>query len=167
MKKTVIHAAAFVLASAALFSTGYTSAKTNDSRDTHIDNNLQFPPDQWRLVKHTFRLNIPHNSKALSQLIIEAPSTVAVSNDIDVLDELGQKININVSANGRRIIIDFPGTVISNTKLLIELNKVKQPIVGSASVYNLLAKVVGSDIEIPVGVAQFAAFSSINFENTC
>ena len=158
MKKTLIYGAAFVLANAALISAGYASAKTDNSRDTHVDNNLHFDPDQWRLVKHTFRLHIPQNSKALSQLIIEAPSTVAVSNDIDVLDELGKKININVSVNGRRIIIIFPGTVTSNTRLLIELNKVKQPILGPASVYNLLVKAVGSNVEIPVGVAQFAAF---------
>ena len=83
---------------------------------------------------------------------------MAVSNDIDVLDNSGQKININISVNGRRIIIDFPGKVISNTKLLIELNKVKQPTAGPDSVYSLSAKVVGSDSEIPVGVARFRTF---------
>ena len=47
---------------------------------------------------------------------------------------------------------------ISNTTLLIELNKVKQPTLGPDSVYNLSAKVVGSDTEIPVGIARFRTF---------
>lgn len=156
MKRTLIYAAAFV-ATAALISAGYASAKTDDSRVRNLNNNVH-SPTHWRLVKHTFQVHIPQNNNALSQLIIQVPSTVAVSNDIDVLDEKGQKININVSVNGKRIIIDFPKTVISNTKLLIELNKVKQPIIGPASVYSLSAKVVGSEVEIPIGVAQFPTF---------
>ncbi|MEI2578076.1 hypothetical protein [Scytonema sp. PRP1] len=70
-----------------------------------------------------------------------------------------------LTPNGRRIIINFPETLIANTKLLIEFNKVKQPINGSASVYSLSAKAVGSDAEIPVGIAQFSTFSSINSDN--
>ncbi len=119
---------------------------------------MQFPAIQWRIVKHTFQLHIPRNNKALSQLIIDTPPTVAVSNDIEVLDENGQNININLSVNGRKIIIDFPETVLANTKLNVNLNKVKQPITGSASVYNFSVKVVDSNVEIPVGVAKFPTF---------
>lgn len=160
MKRTLIHAATFVLATAASISADYASAKPDDGRvpALDVDNNVQFYPTRWRLVKHTFKLHIPQNYNALDQLIIDTPSTVAVSNNIDVLDESGQKININVSVNGRKIIILFPEAVISNTKLLIELNKVKQPILGPASVYSLSAKVVGSDVEIPVGVTRFSTF---------
>ena len=158
MKRTLIYAAAFTLATATSISAGYASAKPDDGRVPNVDNNVQFPPTRWRLVKHTFKLHIPQNHNALSQLIIDTPSTVAVSNNIDVLDDNGQKLNINVSVNGRRIIIVFPEAVISNTKILIELNKVKQPILAPASVYSLSAKVVGSDVEIPVGVTRFPTF---------
>ena len=160
MKRTLIYAATFALATAASISAGYASAKPDDGRvlDPNVDNNVQFGSTRWRLVKHTFQLHIPQNHNALSQIIIDTPSTVAVSNNINVLDENGQKININVSVNGRKIIIVFPEAVISNTKILIELNKVKQPILGPASVYSLSAKVVGSDVEIPVGVTRFSTF---------
>ncbi|MGH7999258.1 MAG: DUF2808 domain-containing protein [Brasilonema sp.] len=158
MKKTLMYAAAFALASAALISAGYATAKTDNSRVPNINDNLEFPPNGWRIVKHTFRVHIPENNNALSQLIIDTPFYVAVSNDIDVLDDQGQKININISVNGRRILIDFPEQVIANTKLLIEFNKVRQPTVGPASVYNFWAKAVGSNTEIPVGTAQFSTF---------
>ncbi|MBW4633037.1 MAG: DUF2808 domain-containing protein [Iphinoe sp. HA4291-MV1] len=154
MKRTLISTAVCSVATAASIFTGYANAKTDD-RVPNVNKNVVFPSTSWRIVKHTFQLHVPQNNNALSELVIDVPSTVAVSNDIDVLDEKGQKININVSVNGRRITIDFPEPIISKTKLLIEFNKVKQPILGSASVYSLSVKVVGSDVEIPVGVARF------------
>ncbi|EKE97914.1 hypothetical protein FDUTEX481_04482 [Tolypothrix sp. PCC 7601] len=129
-----------------------------NAKETNVDNNLQYPTNSWRFVKHTFRLNIPKNNNALSQLIIETPSTVAVSNDIDVLDVNEQKINTNISANGRQIIIEFPEKVISNTKLLVNFNKVQQPFTGPDSVYRFSVKVVGSEVEIPIGLAKFPTF---------
>ncbi|KAB8335745.1 DUF2808 domain-containing protein [Scytonema tolypothrichoides VB-61278] len=158
MKKTLISAAVFALTSAALISAGYATAKTDNNKVYSVHDNVEFPPHSWRIVKHTFRVHIPQNNNALSQLIIDTPSSVAVSNDIDVLDNSGQKININISVNGRRILIYFPEKVISNTKLVIEFNKVRQPTVGSASVYSFWAKTVGNDTEIPVGTAQFSTF---------
>lgn len=157
MKKLLI-CAAFSLAIVASISTGYTSAKTDKSRVANVENNLQLSSNRWRLVKHTFRIHIPRNINALSQLIIDTPPTIAVSNDIDVLAQNGKKININVSTSGRRIVIDFSEKDISNTTLLVELNKVKQPTLGPDSVYNLSAKVVGSDAEISVGLARFRTF---------
>ncbi|WP_337884469.1 DUF2808 domain-containing protein [Fischerella thermalis] len=155
MKIILFYAAVCSVAIAALISVGYANAKTNNNKVANVDNNLQSTPTGWRLVKQTFQLHVPKNSNALSQLIIDTPSTVAVSNDIEVLNDRGEKININVSADGRRIIIEFSQPVTSNTKLFINLNKVKQPILGSASVYHLSVKVIGNNKEIPVGVAQF------------
>ncbi len=158
MKKLLFCAAASSLAIIASISADYTNAKTDNNRVANVENDLQSPTNRWRLVKHTFRLHIPRNINALSQLIIDTPPTVAVSNDIDVLAQNSQKININVSTIGRRIVIDFSEKDISNTTLLVELNKVKQPTLGPDSVYNLSAKVVGSDTEIPVGIARFRTF---------
>ncbi|BAZ19310.1 DUF2808 domain-containing protein [Nostoc sp. LEGE 06077] len=154
MKKTLIYIGT-VFAISTIASIFLDSA---NAKETNIDNNLQYPTNSWRLVKHTFRLNIPQNNNALSQLIIETPSTVAVSNEIEVWDVNGQKININISVKGRQIIIEFPEKVIPNTKLLVNFNKVQQPVTGSNSVYRLWAKVVGSEVEIPIGVAQFPTF---------
>ena len=82
-----------------------------------------------------------------------------MSNDINVFDDKGQKVNINISVDQRRIIIAFPETVTSSTsKLLVSLNKVQQPINESETVYSLSAKVIGSDAEIPIGQAQFRKF---------
>jgi hypothetical protein len=156
MKKIRIYVAAFTLASAALINPGYASAKTDNSRVHPIDGNVQFPPNRWRLVRQTFVLHLPRNSQPIAQIIIAVPSTVAVSNDIEVLEhQKGKKININVSVNGKNIILAFPEPVAPDTKLAINLNKVKQPLLSSTSVYRFSAKVVGSDAEISVGEARF------------
>lgn len=163
MKKILIYPpASLILAIVASISASYASGNintnTNDSRVFSVENNLQSPTTRWRIVKHAFQIHIPKNIDALSQLIIDTPSTVAVSNDINTSDQNGRKINTNASVDGRKIIVFFPKKDISNTKLLVELNKVKQPTFGSDSIYSLSAKVVGNDSEIPVGVARFRTF---------
>lgn len=158
MKKILRYTAAFALATAASILVGYTTATTNNSKESNVDNNVESPSSRWRLVKHVFQVHIPQNNSPLSQLIIDTPSTVAVSNDIDVRDENGQKINMNISANGRRIIMGFPEKTVVNTRLFIKLNKVRQPIQGPASIYRFSAKVFGSDAEIYIGEAIFPTF---------
>ncbi|MFN6560487.1 MAG: hypothetical protein RMY28_011835 [Nostoc sp. ChiSLP01] len=154
MNKILIYiSTVFALTTIAFISFSHANAK-----ETVIENKLEYPSNSWRLVKHTFRLNIPQNKNALSQLIIETPSTVAVSNDISVLDVNDRRINTIISVNGRQIIIDFPEKVISNTKLVVNFNKVQQPTAGPDSLYRFWAKVVGSELEIPVGIAQFPTF---------
>ncbi|MEW6499532.1 MAG: hypothetical protein AB1589_44775, partial [Cyanobacteriota bacterium] len=73
----------------------------------------------------------------------------------EVLEHKGRKISINVSVNGKNIILDFPEPIAPGSRIDINFNKVKQPILDSTSVYRLSAKVVGSDTEIPIGVAEF------------
>ncbi|MEH2111061.1 hypothetical protein [Nostoc sp.] len=159
MKRTLVYAAVCSVATVAPIYAGYANAKTDNNKLANIENNLQSTPTGWQLVKQTFQLHIPKNGKALSQLIIDVPSTVAVSNDIDILDDKGQKIKINFSVKSRRIIIDFPEPVTSSTAILkISLNKVLQPILSYTSTYHLSAKVVGSDVEISIGEAQFPSF---------
>ncbi|AVH68204.1 DUF2808 domain-containing protein [Nostoc sp. 'Peltigera membranacea cyanobiont' N6] len=159
MKKTLIYAVVCSLATTALISPDYTNAKIDNNKVASIENNIQSTPAGWQFVKLAFQLHVPKKGKALSQLIIDVPSPVAVSNDIDVLDDKGQKIKINISLESKRIIIDFPEPVTSSTtKLQINLNKVLQPILGSTSSYHLSGKVVGSDVEIPISEAQFSPF---------
>ena len=155
MKKTLIHAVAFTLASAVLMAPGYVSSKTDEGRLPDVDGNVQFSPTRWRLVRHTVVLHLPQESKPVTQIIITAPSTVAVSNDIDVLEHNGRKINFSVSVNGKTIILAFPEPIAPGTKLALNLNKVREPILGSNSVYRFSAKFVGNDAEIPVGEARF------------
>ena len=155
MKKILIKAVALTLASTVLMAPSYASFETDESRFSNVDEDVYFSPTRWRLVKQTFVLHFPENSKAVTQIIIATPPTVAVSNDIEVLEHKGRKISINVSVNGKNIILDFLKPVAPGSRIDINLNQVKQPILDSTSVYRFSAKVVGSDTEIPIGVAEF------------
>ncbi|MBD2433050.1 MULTISPECIES: hypothetical protein [Fischerella] len=57
MNRMLIYTATFALAIASVISVGYASANADDEV-SNVDNSLQLPPIQWRLVKHTFRLHI-------------------------------------------------------------------------------------------------------------
>ncbi len=160
MKKTLIYSTALVVI-LSLLSSNYASAKNNNSSVTHIDGNVQFPLSRWQIVRHTFRIHVPKNSKAITELIINIPSNITLSNDIkniDIVDEKEQKINTNVSINGRTILLAFPEAVPPNTKFYIDLKNVKRPTISRNSIYHLSVKMVGSDAEIPIGIAEFHTY---------
>lgn len=145
----------FSITNVALIYPDYAISNINNSKNLHVDRDAQLTPKRWQLVKHSFRFHLPQKSKPLSQIIITIPSTVAVSNDIDVLEQNGRKIDIDVSISGGKIILVFPKPFAPNTKFNINLNKVKQPVRGPTSKYQFSAKFIGSDAEIPIGVVQF------------
>lgn len=155
MKKILISAVVLTLVSTVLMAPSYASFAIDESRLSDVDGNVDSSPTRWRIVKQTFVLHFPETSKPVTQIIIATPSTVAVSNDIEVLEHRGRKISINVSVNGKNIILDFLEPVAPGSRIDINFNKVKQPILDSTSVYRLSAKVVGSNTEIPIGVAEF------------
>ncbi|PMB10718.1 DUF2808 domain-containing protein [Fischerella thermalis CCMEE 5273] len=161
MKELLVYSATLALASMALLSPSYATANTDDGKVPHIDGNAQFPLTRWRVVRHTIRLHVPKNSKALTELSINVPDTITISSDIKnikIVDEKGQKINANISVNDRNIQIAFVEPVASNTKFNVELKNVKRQFLGNRYIYQLSAKFVGSDAEIPIGVAQFQLY---------
>lgn len=155
MKKTLIYIVFFITNIAFIYP-NYAIANINNRETSYFDKDTQFTSKDWQLVKHSFRFHLPQKSKPLSQIIITIPSTVAVSNDIDVLEQTGRKIDINISVIEGKIVLVFPSPVAPNTKFNINLNKVKQPVRGPASKYQFSAKFVGNDAEIPIGVVQFS-----------
>ncbi len=116
----MMYAVALALATAALIPVNYANASADDSQDPHIDGNAQFPPTRWHVVRHTFRVHIPKNSKDISQLSIQVPTNVTLSNDVDdinVEDKNGQRIKTNVSVNDKTILLAFTEPVTPNTQL--------------------------------------------------
>ena len=158
MKRSLIYAVILTLSGAAIITPSYANTRTDDGRVIHIDGNAQFPPTRWGIFRHNFRLHVPQNSRAITQILIKVPDNVTVSNDvsnIDVVDENEHKINTNISVNGQTILLVFPEPVAPNTKLRIDLNKIKRRNIGNGSVYSFWAKEVDLDAEIPIGVAWF------------
>ncbi len=164
MKNTLIYAAVLILSITSVIAPSYASAKTDNGRVPHIDGNAQFPSTRWGIggtFRHTFRLHVPQNSKAVTQLLIKIPDNVTISSgikNIDVVDENEHKINTNVSVNGKKILLAFTKPIAPNTKFDIDLNKIKRQNLGNGSVYSFSVKEVGIDAEIPIGVAWFRTY---------
>jgi len=161
MKKQLIYTIALTLATTVIIAPNYASARTDHDRIPHIDGNVQFPPMRWQIVRHSFRLHIPENSKAVTQLLIQVPDNVTISNNIkniEIMDEKGQRINTNISVNGKTILLVFTEPVAPNTKFDIDLNKIKRRNIDNGSVYHFSAREVGIDAIIPIGVAWFRTY---------
>ncbi|AFY36268.1 DUF2808 domain-containing protein [Calothrix sp. PCC 7507] len=161
MKRSFIYAVILTLSSTAIIAPSYASDRTDDGKVPHIDGNVQFPPTRWGIFRHTFRLHVPQNSKAVTQLLIKVPDNVTVSNDvrdIDVVDENEHQINTNVSVNGKTILLAFPEPVVAKTKFEINLNKIKRRNIGKGSVYSFSAQEVDIDAVIPIGMASFRLY---------
>ncbi|MCC5620849.1 DUF2808 domain-containing protein [Nostoc sp. CHAB 5715] len=158
MKKVLVYVAISTLAAALLIPANYASANEEDGNVPHVDGNYQFPQTRWMPVRHTLRVHVPKNSKSVSQLKIEVPSTVKWSNntnDVVINENNDREINTNVSVNGKTILLAFAEPIVPNTKLKIDIKNVKQPFLGNGPVYRLSANLVGINAEIPIGVARF------------
>ncbi|MHC0067252.1 DUF2808 domain-containing protein [Nostoc sp. UIC 10890] len=158
MKKVLVYVAISTLAAALLIPANYASANEEDGNIPHVDGNSQFPQTRWMPVRHTLRVHVPKNSKSVSQLKIQVPNTVRWSdntNDVVINEDNGRKINTNVSVNGKTILLAFAEPIVPNTKLKIDIKNVKQPFLGNGPVYHLSANLVGTNAEIPIGVARF------------
>jgi hypothetical protein len=161
MKKLLIYTTALALTIIAIAVPSYASATIDNDRVPHIDGNVQFPPTRWQIVRHTFRLHIPENSKPVTQLLIQVPNNITASNnikDINIVGGNGQIINTNISVKGKTILLDFTEPIAPKTKFEINLNKIKRRNIGNGSVYSFSAREVGIDGVIPIGVSWFGTY---------
>jgi hypothetical protein len=153
--RTLIYAAVS-LAIAALISADYASARTESS--PHIDGAVQFPQNRSRIFRHTIRLHIPQGSSHLSQLMIDVPEGLRVSNDITITNNSGQETNADVAIMGDKVIINFPQTITPNSKLELDLNYVERRGISNAWLYRVTAKFVGLDAALPIGIARIRVY---------
>lgn len=158
MKKILIYTTALTLALISFNSASYGSTTMATGKVPHIVGSVQFPQTRWRIVRHTFRLEIPQASKALSQLSIKVPPGLTVSNETSVSAQSGKKIATNISVNGRNIIVAFPEPVAPGTNLKIVMKNVKIVGISNAWLYPVSAKLVGIDANIPIGIVQFRIY---------
>jgi hypothetical protein len=158
MIKKLIYLAAVTLLSAASVSVAYENPARKTEKYPHIVGSVQFPQTKERVVRHTFRVQIPEGSSALSQLKVSVPPGLTVRNDITVHDRAGREIDANTSVNGNTVTIDFHQSVKSATRVEIDMNRVVISGVSNAWLYHVWAKIVEFDTELSLGVARFKVY---------
>ncbi|PAX52834.1 DUF2808 domain-containing protein [Brunnivagina elsteri] len=137
---------------------GYVRANDDNGKLPHVDSNSQFPQTKWSNVRQSLQVHIPKNSQIVSQISIVIPETVSWSNKISDVVVTGNKIekaNTNISINEKIIVISFKQALPPNSKLEIDIKNVKQPFLGNGPIYRLFTKFIGSNVEIPIGLARF------------
>ncbi|XWK91729.1 MAG: hypothetical protein U7127_30920 (plasmid) [Phormidium sp.] len=154
--RTLICSAAVALVLAAPFSAGNASASTVST--PHIHGAVQFPQSRLWIVRHTIRLHIPQGSSPLSQLIIDVPEGLVVSNNITLTEKSEREINANFSIMGNKVIVNFPQPVTSESKLELDLNNVRRRGTSNAWLYRISAKFVGTDRDMPIGIARIRVY---------
>ncbi|MEA5552041.1 DUF2808 domain-containing protein [Anabaena cylindrica UHCC 0172] len=150
--KKLIHAVALTLTIASFSSAAYGTTTIKNSGFPDVVGAVQFPQNKAKVVRDSFKLEIPQDSRALSQMTIAVPKGVTVRNDIELSNQSGQKIAANITVNGRTITIVFPQQVAPGTKLNIDLNRVLISGTSNAWLYPVSVRLVGMNADIPIGV---------------
>ncbi len=158
MKKALILLPVLTFATALSLTTVRANAHDDNSAVPHIDAHHNFPPTRADIVRHTFEVHVPKNSKPVAQVIIQVPEVVNWSNkakDVVVTDGTGKKVNPDVTINNKTIVLSFPEPVAPNTDLEIDIKNVRRVTQGNGPVYRLLAKFQGSETPIHLGTVGF------------
>ncbi len=153
--RRLIYTYAIVLALTASMPADNATARIEGN--SHIDGAVQFPQTKWRNVRHTLRVHIPQGSRPLSHLYINVPEGLTASN-LTVRDNLGIKVDANISIKSNTVGVDFLQPVAGESTLKIDLNNVIIRGVSNGWLYRVSAKVVGLEADIPIGIAQIRVY---------
>ncbi|MCU0533032.1 MAG: DUF2808 domain-containing protein [Hydrococcus sp. Prado102] len=154
MLRTLISIAAVSLAVTALNFPAYGNQTTQLATVPSLDGSVQYPRSNTRVVRHTFRVQIPEGSKAISQLKVSVPPGLTVRNDITVHERSGKELKTNTSVNENTVTINFPQPVEPDTTLEIDMNRVILLRTSGIWSYRVYAKLVDFEPELNLGVAQ-------------
>ncbi len=149
-----------MLTSAAVFfsSAAYGEPLTATGRIPHIISLVQFPQTRRRIVRHTFQLQIPRDSRAISSLSVGVSSGLTVKKYIKVSDQNGRQIDANIFIDGSKIIVAFPKPVVPGIILKIAMKDVKTSGISNAWLYPVSVKLVGIETDISIGMVQFKVY---------
>ncbi len=106
---------------------------------------------------HHFKLSVEGN--ALSQLSIDLPEGIRVSQGIEVTDQAGKKVDETVSINDRKVTVAFAQPVSPGTLLSVEMKGIRtSDYLGRAWLYPIYGEDVGMRVEIPLGTASIQTY---------
>lgn len=147
-----------VIAVTSFGSATYAYTKTEARSFPYITEAAQFPQTKAKLVRHSFKIEVPKGSSALLQLTINIPDGLVVRNDFNISDQFEKKVDANIIANDKNITIAFSQPIAPGTELNVDFNRVS--IVGSSNgwLYPVSVKLVGLNADIPVGNVRLRVF---------
>jgi hypothetical protein len=151
--KKLIYAAAFTLAITSLAQAGWADGSVPDAKVPHFTHSGAHP-NNARLQGSTHHFEVHVQGKALSQLSIDLPEDVSISRGIEVTDQSGQEVAAEVSINDRKATVAFSQPVAPDTTLSVKMRGITTPGYPETWLYQVYAKLVDVNAEIPLGSAR-------------
>ncbi|MBE9224741.1 DUF2808 domain-containing protein [Phormidium sp. LEGE 05292] len=149
----------FCLATIALiFSTSIPSvwAKEN-AKFTHVFDGTAYPiSPQYQGAIHQFKVHV--QGKALSELSIDLPEGVNITEGIEVTNQSGQKVAATISINDRTAKVVFSQPVAPETTILVSMRGVTTPGYEQTWQYHISVEKVGMSAQIPLGIVDIATY---------
>lgn len=155
--KKLVSIATVMLASLSLTPAALAIGVANDAKAPHVKGGVANPnSSRHEPVHYYFKLHVA--GKPLSQLSIDAPEELRLSEQIEVTDSTGKKLDANVSLNGQRAIVAFAQPIPPDAVLKVDMRGIKKTAIqpDDGQIWNFLvsSKLVGLNGDIPLGVAR-------------
>lgn len=156
--KNLVYAAAFTLVIASFVPVAGASGKSGDAKFSHLLDSVAYPAN-GRAQNATHQIKVHVQGKALSELLIDLPEEVNITDGIEVKNQLGKTIPTTVSIKDRRATVVFYKPIAPETILSIALRGVETPGYDNNWLYGIYVKKVGLNAEIPLSIAQITTYS--------
>ena len=129
-----------------------------DAQVTHLGNSAAIPNNaHFQGATHKFEVYV--QGKALSELAIDLPEYISIREGIEVENQAGQKVEATVSIENQKARVVFSQPVPAETKLSINMQGVTTPGYDDIWLYQIYGKIVGVNVEIPLGTARIQTSS--------
>ncbi|MBW4685712.1 MAG: DUF2808 domain-containing protein [Komarekiella atlantica HA4396-MV6] len=157
MNRKLIHTTILALTMAVVVPATYANPTPQSSNFPHVISLGESPQGirHWRILRHTLKIAVPENSKAISQLIIEAPANIVLRESIDVFEQSGKEIAAKVFIQGKKATLEFAESVAPGTVIIVEMKNVKKTAVTTGDkFYKISTILAGMNVELPIGIVQ-------------
>ncbi|MBD6615256.1 DUF2808 domain-containing protein [Komarekiella sp. 'clone 1'] len=157
MNRKLIHTTILALTMAVVVPATYANPTPQSGNFPHVISLGESPQGirHWRILRHTLKIAVPQKSKAISQLIIEAPANIVLRESIDVSDQSGKEIAAKVSIQGKKATLEFAELVAPGTVIIVEMKNVKKTAVTTGDkFYKISTILAGMNVELPIGIVQ-------------
>lgn len=157
--KRLIYATTLTLALTSLVPAAYADVGPREyQKATHFVHSGAHPTNARAAnATHHFELHVA--DQPLSQLSIDLPNGLRISQGIEVTDQSGKKIDATVSIKDQKATIAFAQPVSPGTLLSIEMKGVRtHDLLGRNWLYQVYARNVGLTADFPLGPAQITTY---------
>ena len=164
--KKLIYAAAFTLAmstasvlNASSVPAALARGVMRETRAPHLVHSNAHP-DNPRLLSATHHFEVHVQGGDLSQLSVDVPEGIKVSDRIVITDQSDKKIDATVSVNDRRVTIAFSQPVPTGTTLSVSMKGVKTPFSLQRHIwlYPVYGRSVGMTADVRLGLARIQTY---------